>query len=397
MIEKNTKRWLGLASGCVLLVGLLGFAGLTQRPQSPQHEPPHPPATKAADDGVTISDVQAKYITVVPAQAHDFASQLEAIGFIDFNQDRTVQVFTPYQGRVRQVFAKAGDDVGKGQALFTIDSPDLVQAESTLISTAGVLALTTRALERAKKMIDIQTNAQKDLEQSVSDQQTAEANYKAARDAVRIFGKSDAEMDKIVASRKVDGELVIASSLRGRVTARNVAPGLQLQPGGTPVPFTVADLSTMWMVASVPEENFAQLQLGQSVSVALMAYPGRQFDGQVTNIGATIDPNTHRIAVRTEINDPLHELRPQMLATYVIRTGAPLRGVAVPLNAMVREGDGTLTVFVTQDGHRFVRRPIKPGLEQDGLLQILEGLSAGEHIAGDGALFLSNALALQTR
>lgn len=327
----------------------------------------------------------------------EFASQREAIGYIDFNQDLTVPVFSPYQGRVRQVLAKAGDDIRKGQPLFSIDSPDLVQAESTLISTAGVAALNSKVLERAKKMFETQASAQKDVEQAVSDQQAADGNYKAARDAVRIFGKTNDEIDKIVASRKIDGELLVASPQRGRVTARNVAPGMLVQPGNAPAPFTVADLSVMWMVASVSEYDLPQLRLGQHVSVAVMAYPGQKFQGKITNIGAALDPNTHRIAVRSEIKDLQHQLRPQMLATYVIRTGEPIHSVAIPVNGVVREGDGTMTVFVTQDGHRFIRRPVKLGLQQGGVNQVLEGLSAGEKIAGDGAIFLSNMLALQSR
>lgn len=391
---QRNKFWIGAAMACAVMAGVWAFESLAQ--------PDTPPASPAANgapagDSVAITERQAKQVDVVAVRLHEFVPQREAVGYIDFDQDHTVQVFTPYQGRVRQVFAKAGDEVTRGQALFSIDSPDLVQAESNLISTAGILALTTRALERARKMIEVQANAQKDLDQAVSDQQTAEANLKAARDAVRIFGKSDAEMDKIVASRKIDGELTVASPLRGRVTARNAAPGLLLQPGNAPAPFTVADLSTMWMVAAVPEYDLPQLQLGQAVSVSVMAYPGRLFQGRIANIGAAVDPNTHRIPIRSEIQDARHELRPQMLATYIIRTGAPVRSVAVPANGLVREGDGTMTVFVTRDGRRFFRRPVKLGLEQEGLVQVLSGLSDGEKVAGDGALFLSNALALQSR
>ena len=301
------------------------------------------------------------------------------------------------QRRVRQVFAKAGDDVKKGDPLFTIDSPDLVQAESNLISTAGILALTSTALDRAQKLIETQGNAQKDLDQAISDQQTAEGNYKAARDTVRIFGKSDAEIERVVASRKVDGGLRIVSPFSGRITARSISPGLIVQPGSAPAPFAVADISTMWMIANVAEDDLPKLQLGQTATVSVTAYPGRQFQGKITNIGAAIDPSTHRIPVRSEIHDPRHELRPQMLANFVIRTGKALRNVGIPTNGIVREGDGTITVFVTTDGHRFKRRPVKTGLAQYGLMEIIEGLSTGERVVADGALFLSNALALQSR
>ncbi len=348
-------------------------------------------------DGVALSDEQAKDVKVAAVAEHDFAPRHQTEGVVDFNEDRSVQVFSPWQGRIARVLHRAGDDVAQGDVLFTIESPDLVAAESNLIAASGVLKLTTRALERARAMFESQSIAQKDVEQAVSDQQTAQANLEAARSAVRIFGKTDGEIDRIVEHRSTAAELRIASPINGRVTARNAAPGLLVQPGGGTPPFTVADISTMWMVANVAEDELPHVHLGLPVAVSLAAVPDRSFEGRISNIGAAIDPNTHRITVRSEIADPRHELRPQMLGTFVIRTGPPVRSPALPPAAVVREGDGTTEAFVTADGHRFVRRPLKLGLQQDGLDQILEGVVKGEQVASDNALFLANELARQTR
>ena len=364
---------------------------------SVQAAEPTAAAGQVEPDSVALSAEQAKTVRVVEVAEHDFAPHHLTEGFIDFNQDRSVQVFSPWQGRIARVLAKAGDDVKRGDVLFTIESPDLVTAESNLIGAAGVLQLTTRALERARAMFESQSIAQKDLDQAASDQQTAQANLEAARAAVRIFGKSNAEIEQIIAGRSTAAELRIVSPISGRVTARNAAPGLLLQPGNGPAPFTVADISTMWMVANVAEDELPQLRLGQPVEASLAAYPDRKFEGSVINIGAAVDASTHRVTVRSEIRDSYHELRPQMLGTFVIRTGAAVRSPAVPLPAVVREGDGTMEVFVTHDGHRFVRRPVKLGLQQDGLDQVLDGLAKGERIASDNALFVANELARQTR
>jgi membrane fusion protein, heavy metal efflux system len=348
-------------------------------------------------DSVTLSAEQAKAVKVAAVAEHDFVPRHETEGFIDFNEDHSVQVFSPWPGRIARVHAKAGDDVKQGDLLFTIESPDLVAAESSLITAAGVLQLTTRTLERARAMFESQTIAQKDLDQAASDQQTAQANLEAARAAVRIFGKSDAEMERIIAGRSTVAELRITSPIAGRVTVRNAAPGLLLQPGGGPAPFVVSDLSTMWMVANVAEHELPRVRLGQPVEVSLSAYPDRMFEGRVSNIGAAVDPNTHRVTVRSEIRDALHELRPQMLGTFVIQTGTAQRSPAAPLAGVVREGDGTMEVFVTSDGRRFLRRPVRLGLQQDGMDQVLEGLASGEQIATDNALFIANELARQTR
>jgi cobalt-zinc-cadmium efflux system membrane fusion protein len=356
-----------------------------------------PAAIRVDADSVTLTDEQAKAVKVAAVAAHDFAPRHQTEGFIDFNQDRSVQVFSPWQGRIARVLSKAGDDVRKGDVLFTIDSPDLVTAESNLIAAAGVLQLTTRALERARAMFESQSIAQKDLDQAASDQQTAQASLEAARAAVRIFGKSNTEIEAIIAGRSTAAELRIPSPISGRVTARNAAPGLLLQPGNGPAPFTVADISTMWMVANVAEDELPQMQLGQPVEASLTAYPDRKFAGSVSNIGAAVDASTHRVTVRSEIGDPHHELRPQMLGTFVIRTGVAVHSPAIPLAGVVREGDGTTELFVTGDGRRFERRSVKLGAQQDGLHQILGGVVEGERVATDNALFLANELALQAR
>jgi cobalt-zinc-cadmium efflux system membrane fusion protein len=309
----------------------------------------------------------------------------------------TVQVFTPYQGRIVGLFAKVGDDVRKGQTLFTIDSPDLLQAESTLIAAAGVLEFTTRNLARLRELYKTRAVSQKDMEQAASDQQTAEGALRSARDSVRLFGKTDAEIDRIIAERKADPILVVPSPITGRITARNAAPGLFVQPGNWPAPYSVADISTMWMLANVAENDSPAFRIGQEVTVRVNAFPDRTFDGRISTIGSMVDPTTRRVLVRSEVQNPRDELRSGMFATFVIRTGTPVRSVAVPLDGVVREGDGTMTVWVTADRRRFTKRTVKVGLQLEGYRQIIEGVQPGELVATEGALFLSNALATALR
>jgi cobalt-zinc-cadmium efflux system membrane fusion protein len=365
-------------------------------------EPPDAPTAGRSDkspaaDSVELSETQLKFVKVAAVEERDFPVEKGAVGSIDFNQELLTQVFTPYQGRIIGLFAKVGDEVRKGDTLFTIDSPDLLQACSTLISAAGVLQLTTRNLARLKNLFDTRAISQKDLEQAVSDQQTAEGALRAARDAVRIFGKTDAEMDRMIADRHVDPTLVVPSPIAGRITARNAAPGLLVQPGNAPAPYTVADISTMWMLANVAESDSPAFKVGQEVKVSVMAFPNRTFDGHISTIASSVDPNTHRVLVRSEIADPTHELRAGMFANFVIRTGEPVRSPAIPLDGVVREGDGTMTAWVTADRRRFTRRTIKVGLVRDGYDQILEGVQAGDLVATEGALFLSNAITIAAR
>jgi membrane fusion protein, heavy metal efflux system len=252
--------------------------------------------------------------------------------------------------------------------------------------------LTSKALKRAQALFAAKGAAQKDVEQAISDYKTAEGNYDAARTAVRIFGKTEAEINQLIAAHRIDPLMPVPSPIDGRVTARNAAVGLYVQPGNTPAPYTVSDISTMWMLASVPEADIPLLRLGDDVEIHVAAYPGRIFKGKITNIGAAVDPNTHRIQVRSHVKDPQHELRAQMFATFVIRTGEAVKSPGVRDSGIVREGDGTMTVWVTTDGHRFTQRTVKVGLFQDGFWQVLAGLRPSERVATDGALFLDNAL-----
>jgi membrane fusion protein, heavy metal efflux system len=370
-------------------------------------------ATKAAasaerpisSTSITLGDEELKTVKVEAVETREFGVSRDAVGKIAFNDDASVPVFPPYQGRITQLYVKPGEDVTKGRILFEIDSPDLVNAESNLITAVGALQqakgqldLTTRALARSHELIEAKAIAERDLEQSVADHNAADATYKAAvgaldgaRDAVRIFGKTEAEIRRVEDTHRVDSRMPVPSPISARVTSRQAGPGQFVQPGGNPV-YTVADLSTVWMIAKVAETDIPLIHLGQDADVKVMAFPGRTFRGKITYVAASVDPDTHRVLVRSEIPDVGHELLPEMFATFVIRTGQTYSSPAVPAGGVVREGDGTMTVWVTGDGHRFDKRTVHIGLQQDDFDQVLDGVKAGERVATDGALFLSNAL-----
>jgi len=390
----SRRGWLIAAGIVVVALGgwwLLGPGGS-----------PAPLSEKAARQGrapaaptkveVELTENQVKAIQIAPVGRATFQVQRSAVGNIDFNQNMLVQVFTPYQGRIISTNANVGDRVLRGQLLFTVDSPDLLQAESTLIAAAGVATLQARNLKRVIENVKGGGGAQKDVDQSTSDQQTAEAALRTARDAVRIFGKTDEDIDRIVADHKVDSTLVVRSPIAGVVTQRTAAPGLLVQPGNAPAPFTVADPSTLWMVANVTESESVSLRVGQPVRVRVTALPDREFDATISVLGASVDSNTRRVMVRSEIKDPDGLLRPGMFANFIIQVGQAVDSPAVPDTAVVREGDGSMTIWVTTDRRHFEKRTVKIGLQQRGLTQIVEGLQPGELTASDGAVFLSNKL-----
>ena len=380
---------LAFAVGTVLLKSASGQRSTTKTPQGAS------PTTKSPQSDATLelTPSQLNAIKIGPVGSHEFPVEKEAVGSISFADDLSVQVYPSYQGKIIKSLVELGDEVHKGQPLYTIDSPDLIQAESTLIGAAAALELTSKELARARDLYTTSVGVpQRELEQAISDQQTAEGALKAARDAVRVFGKSEVEIDRVIASRKIDPELVVPSPISGQVTAFDGPPGLLVQPGNPPAPYTVADVSIKWMLANVVESDIPFFHLGQPVQVKVTAYSDREFRGKISKIYAAVDPDTHRATIRSEITDSRNELRPGMLANFVIRVQNPVEGTSIPANGVVREADGTMTVWVTTDRRHFAQRIVKTGLRRDEQVQILAGLQPGELVVTDGAVFLSNML-----
>jgi len=393
----NPKKSTGKPFVFILAIAIIAVIAYFMLRGSSKPEPNKEEAKGAnpADETpiVELTEQQVEAIKIAPIGSYSFPLEKAAVGSIDFDEDLSVPVFAPYQGKIISAFVGLGDEVQKGQALYTIDSPDLVQAESTLIGAAAALDLTTSELNRAKALHGVsQGVSQRELEQATSDQQTADGNLRAARSAVLVFGKTPAEIDQIIASRTIDPALVVKSPITGQITARNAQPGLLVQPGVTPAPYSVADGSTKWMLANVTEGESPLIRSGMPVRVKVMALPDEEFEGKISAMAALVDPNTHRVMVRSDVLDPKHELRPGMLATFVIQVKPPVLATAIPANGVVREGDGTMSAWVTNDRRKFFQRKVKLGLQKDGQYEAVDGLKKGELAVTDGAVFLSNIL-----
>ncbi len=379
------------AAAIVVATGLL--ESLHGRGQSTNADTPRQAGTKSnpspSEPTLDLSPSQLNAIKIEPVGSYRFPVEEEAVGNIDYDEDLSVQVFPDYQGTIIATLVQLGAEVRIDQPLNTIKSPDLIQAESTLIGAAATYVLTNKELLRVQGLGGV---AEREKEQASSDEQTAEGALKAARDAVRVFGKTDAEIDHMIASRRIDPALVVRSPIPGKITAKNAQPGWLVQPGNMPAPYSVADVAIKWMLANVMESEIPLFHLGQPVQVRVISYPDRVFLGRVSKIYETVDPNTHRVTIRSEIADPHDELHPGMLANFVIRVHEPVEATAIPANGVVRESDGTMTAWVTADRHHFVQRIVKTGLRKDNQVQILEGLQRGELAVADGAVFLSNML-----
>lgn len=247
-----------------------------------------------------------------------------------------------------------------GSVAFAED-PAIVQAESTLLGAAATLKLTRKELQRAHLLYGTEGVSAREVEQATSDEQTAAAALEAARAALHALGKSDDQIDQMIATGRMDA----ASAARA---------------------------GTQWVEANAFETDIPLIHPGQPVRVSLTAYPGTTFSGRVYRIYATVDPNLHRQTVRCKVADPTHELRPGMLATVTIEVRPPMASLAIPADGVVREGDGTLTVWVTSDRRHFMQRVVRTGLREDGEVQILAGVQSNELVVTRGAIYLDNMI-----
>jgi cobalt-zinc-cadmium efflux system membrane fusion protein len=301
------------------ILSMAGLAGLRAEPAGTNA----PPASGTASNlTVELSSNQLNSIKIGPAETYRFPVEKEAVGTISFDED-----------------------------------PAIVQAESTLLSAAATAQVTSNELARARALYETNGVAQRELDQAVSDEETAEAALKAARAAVRVLGKTDEDIDRMIAA--------------GAIGAPGPAPA-------------------KWLLANVSESDSPLVQTGQPVRIKVIAFPDRAFAGKISKIYGTVDPNLHHLPVRCEVEDPDNVLRPGMLADAFIEVADPVESIAVPANSVVREGDGTMTAWVTTDRRHFTQQVIKAGLREDGVVQILDGLGSGQLVVTDGAIFLDN-------
>jgi cobalt-zinc-cadmium efflux system membrane fusion protein len=305
---------------------------------------------------------------------------------------------------VIKLLAQPGDRVEKGQALFTVEATDMVQAQNDfLTAVAGLnkarsqLNLAQITERRQHQLYDAKAAALKDWQQAQADlvsaqndTRTAEVALEAVRNRLRILGKSDREIDAFEKTGAIRPDTPIYSPIGGTITQRKIGPGQFIAAGASDPAYVVGDLSTVWLIANVRESDVPKLRVGQPVEVRVAAYPDKVFRAKVTYVASAVDPTTRRLQVRAEVENPNDELKPEMFASFSIITGEEDTGPAVPRDAIVYEGD-TARVWVARSDGGIELRQIQPGLTTEDAVQVVRGLKSGEKVITRGALFIDRA------
>jgi cobalt-zinc-cadmium efflux system membrane fusion protein len=238
---------------------------------------------------------------------------------------------------------------------------------------------------------DAKGGSLQDWQQAQADLTAAETALNAVRNRLQILGRSPADIAALETSRSMNPIATLTAPIAGVVVDRQVGPGQYLQAGGAPV-FTIADPSRVWLLANVRETDAGLVRLGQSVEVRVLAYPNRVFRARVTFVSAVVDPVTHRLPVRAEIDNRDGALKPEMFANFRILTSDATESPAVPAAAVIFEGEAA-HVWVVAGDALLELRAIHAGRSNDGLVEVLDGLKPGERVVTKGGLFIDQAAA----
>jgi cobalt-zinc-cadmium efflux system membrane fusion protein len=343
-----------------------------------------------ASDEVRLTSAQLSTLEINTVGTRTFRTEEVTDGQIALNGDTTTQVFSPYSGRVVRVLASPGEYVKQGAPLLRIEASEFVQAQSDLLNAAATLKLARINEERKHAAYDSKGGSLQDWQQAQVDLAAAENASTSAANRLRILGKTDKEITAIESAKKTDAATYVVAPIGGIVTDRQVGPGQYIQSGASNPVFSIGDLSTVWLVADVPETDAPFIERGQTVEVRVLALPGQIFKAKLTAIGAQVDPVTRRVPVRATLANPDGKLKPQMFASFSIITSGESQAPAVPEEAIVREGDQA-RVWVVAQNNTLALRPIRTGRSNDGMVEVLDGLKAGERVVTRGSLFIDRA------
>lgn len=386
----RTTQTLIIACIAVLLFGgAYGIRYLTAK-QAPQPAPPAPPGT------FMPTRSQLANLGIAPVQTMSFRSEQVTDGVIAYNDDTTTPVFSPFSGQVTHIAAKLGDMVRKGDPLMTVAASEFAQARSNLINARAQLNLAMATEKRLHGLYEAKAAALKDWLQSQADLTTAESNLQAVQNQLRILGKSDSEINALESQKNlsdVSPEVPVRAPVSGTVIQRQVGLGQNIQSvtagAGNPV-FTIGNLSTVWLVANVREENAPLMRVGEAVEVHVLAMPERIFKARISWVAPAVDSNTHRLPVRAEIRNGDGALKPMMFASFSIATGNQVSSIGIPQSAVVYEGSEAHVFAANSDGSLAVRS-VRLGRMTGDMLEVTAGLSGGDRIVTRGALFIDRA------
>ncbi|GIW42389.1 MAG: RND transporter [Candidatus Binatia bacterium] len=319
--------------------------------------------------------------------------EIRATAVIGPNEYALAHVSPRIAGRAVRVYAALGDDVKEGEILADLDSLELGEKKARYLEARANLEVARRNFRREKRLYEKKISSEREFLEAKGAFERAEAAYQAAYEALRLLGLSDEEIEKLEWGPRGRplSYFSLTSPLAGTVIARHITVGELVTPADRP--FTVADLSVVWILLDVYEKDLRHVAVGQTVRIEVDALPGETFQGSVTYVSNVLDPETRTAKARVEIPNADRRLRPGMFARAMVQVPDPSRPVAlaVPEEAIQRV-DGKPVVFVVEGSGLYRARRVQAGRKSAGLVEILRGLEEGERVVTRGAFYLKSEL-----
>jgi len=324
-------------------------------------------------------------VVVVPAKKQRLAGVISATGKVEANADRIAHVSPRISGKIVSVKASLGDSVSAGQALATLDSVELGEALGRYHQSKTKLALAQSNMDRIKNLVEKKIAARKDILQAETDYKTAQTELHTDEERLSLYGVSASDLRGESHKKPL---LPVRSPISGIITEKHAIVGELADPSKSL--YTVADLSSVWVMVDINEKDLAKVRKGQAAIVSVGAFPDLKLKGRITYIADLVDEATRTVKARIEVANPGRKLKPEMFATVELALPADAPPVvAVPEDAL-QDLDGKKVIFVAESEIEFAARQIQAGRATGGMVEIVSGLKEGERYAVKGAFILKS-------
>jgi len=335
---------------------------------------------------IKLPKEQTSRIQIVTVEPTSFPRVLRLTGTVAFNSFETTPVITQVSGPVSRIVVSPGQQMKKGQPMLYVSSPDYSQLRANYLKARDAHSLAHKNYIRAQDLYAHHAIAERDLQTAESAEIQAQADLQAAEQSLKILGIP--RPDTLI-ENPTSPEVPLLAPISGEAVERLCSPGQVIQAGQTQC-FTISNMSTVWVLANVYENQLAFVHVGDQVSIKTDAYPD-VFNGRITFMGAALDPASRTLQARIDTKNPAGKLKKDMYVTATVSAGKIDNALLVPDAAVLRDAENEPFVYVVAGQDQFTRRPVKLGTSTQGKTQIVSGLNAGDRVAGDGSLFLQFA------
>ena len=336
------------------------------------------------EGGITMTAELQKQngVVVAAVKKQRLGGSINATGKVEANADRIAHVSPRISGKVVAVKASLGDSVSAGQVLVTLDSVELGEALNRYNQSKTKLALAQSNMDRIKSLVEKKIAARKDIFLAETDFKTAQTELHTDEERLALYGVSVADLGE---GRKKP-LLPVRSPIGGVITEKHAIVGELSDPSKSL--YTVADLSTLWVIVDINEKDLAKVRKGQAATLSVGAFPDQKLKGRITYVADVVDEATRTVKARIEVANPGRKLKPEMFATVELALSADAPPVLVVPEDALQELEGKRVLFVTENGTLFKARQVEVGRAANGVVEIVSGLREGEHYAVKGSFML---------